>query len=646
MRFPPSFLDEIKARLPVSEVVRRRVKLAKAGRELVGLSPFGQERTPSFFVNDQKMAWFDMSAGKNGNIFDFVMQTEGLSFPETVERLAAEAGLALPARSPERERQEQRRAGLHEVLEWAASFFERTLAGAGGAKARAYLDSRGIAGESRATFRVGYAPADRYALRDALAAKGADGGIMCEAGLLIHGEDIPVPYDRFRDRVIFPITDRSGKVIAFGGRSLEKDIQPKYLNSPETPLFHKGHVLFNHHRARKAAHDRGRVIAVEGYIDVVAMHAAGFPETVAGLGTALTEEQVGLLWSMASEPLLCFDGDKAGRKAAYRAAEMALPMIGPSRTLAFALLPDGQDPDELIRAAGSAGMQAVLEAARPFVDMLWARETEARALSTPEQRASLERDTAAVAASIRDEPLRRHYRAEFDRRLRALFGSGAAGGPRERGYAGRTYAKGSRNREASWGRTQERTGYLTVPLAASPSLARSLALRRSPAAFMPREAMIMLIVLAHPVLVEEQGEDLVNLEFDAPEMTSLRDNILDLVHDDVGSAVALRSALLEAGFAGVLARLDRAGASSMWYVQPEAAPQDAGAVLRQALTLHHKARALHRELLSAEAALASDASEPNMARMRDIQEQLSALVGTEAAVDGFGALSGRLGSAL
>ena len=213
--------------------------------------------------------------------------------------------------------------------------------------------SRRIEARSRTEFRIGYAPSGRHALRDALAAKGADVATMCEAGLLIHGDDVAVPYDRFRERVMFPIHDRSGRVIAFGGRALEKDVAAKYLNSPETPLFQKGRLLFNHHRARKAAHDRERVIAVEGYIDVVAMHAAGFPETVAGLGTALTDEQAGLLWSMARQPVLCFDGDKAGRKAAARAAAMAMPHLGPDRTLAFALLPEGQDPDDLIRTAGA-----------------------------------------------------------------------------------------------------------------------------------------------------------------------------------------------------------------------------------------------------------------------------------------------------
>ena len=652
MRFPPSFLDEIRARLPVSTVVRRRVKLAKSGREMVGLSPFGQERTPSFFVNDQKMAWFDFSSGKNGNIFDFIMETEGLSFPETVERLAGEAGLALPARSAETERQEQRRAGLHEVLEWAAAFFERELAGTRGSSARAYLDGRGIAAASRKTFRIGHAPAERHALRDALAAKGASVETMCEAGLLIHGEDIAVPYDRFRDRVMFPIEDRSGRVIAFGGRALEKDAQAKYLNSPETPLFHKGHVLFNHHRARKAAHDKGRVIAVEGYVDVVSMHAGGFAETVAPLGTALTEEQAGLLWTMAPQPILCFDGDKAGRKAAHRAAEMALPLIAPTRTLAFALLPEGQDPDELVRAFGASAMDEALAGAQPLVDLIWSRAVEARPLSTPEQRAALEQDLGQVVAAIRDEALRRHYRAEFNTRLKTLFGPGERS-PRAPGTRP-GFARGSGGGVAGRrgfrpGAPAERVGYLSTPVLASPSLTQRL--REGSSGLPPRESLIMRLLLAHPDLIGEHAEDLALLEFAAGtpvgrELGRLRDHLLDLAHGEIASGASLASDLAAAGFASLLARLHAGGNGSAWYLRPEASAVDAASVLRQALTLHHKARALHKELLSAETALATDACEANLARMRDIQEQLAALTGSEASIEGFGASSGRVGVAV
>src|SRR3974390_1525967 len=312
MRFTPEFLEELRARLPTSEVVGRRVKLKKAGGEWKGLSPFQQEKTPSFFVNDQKQAWFDFSSGLNGNIFDFVMKTEGVSFPEAVERLANMAGMPLPAVTPDAARHEQRRKTLHDVMELAAKFFAETLASKNGAKARGYLADRGITPATQLQFRLGYAPPDRFALKEHLGSHGIPTDDMVEAGLLIGGDDIPVPYDRFRDRVMFPITDLRGRVIAFGGRARGKDGSPKNLNSPETPLFHKGSTLYNHATARTAAHGSGQVIAVEGYVDVIAMVRAGFGATVAPLGTALTEQQLDLLWRMSEEPILCFDGDKAG----------------------------------------------------------------------------------------------------------------------------------------------------------------------------------------------------------------------------------------------------------------------------------------------------------------------------------------------
>src|SRR4249920_38642 len=315
MRFSPQFLDEVRARLPVSEVVGRRVKLRKAGREWKGLSPFNKEKTPSFFVNDQKMAWFDFSSGKNGSIFDFVMATEGVTFPEAVERLAAQAGMALPKVSQEDEAREQHRRTLHEVIELAAQFFQATLASRAGAKARGYLADRALDPATQLRFRIGYAPPDRFALKEHLGALGISNDDMIEAGLLIAGDDIPLPYDRFRDRVIFPISDLAGRVVAFGGRALDKDAPAKYLNSPETPLFHKGALLYNGAVARQAAHQGAPVIVVEGYVDVIAMVTAGFAATVAPLGTALTEDQLMLLWKMADEPILCFDGDKAGKKA-------------------------------------------------------------------------------------------------------------------------------------------------------------------------------------------------------------------------------------------------------------------------------------------------------------------------------------------
>src|SRR6516225_5974827 len=421
MRFPPQFLDELRARLPVSEVVGRRVRLKKAGREWKGLSPFNKEKTPSFFVNDQKMAWFDFSSGKNGTIFDFVMMTEGLTFPEAVERLAAQAGIPLPKISPAEEARDERRKTLNDVVELAAKFFESTLASRAGAKARGYIADRGIDPATQVKFRLGYAPPERFALKEHLGKAGIATEDMIEAGLLVAGDDIPVAYDRFRDRVMFPISDLRGRVIAFGGRALEKDAQAKYLNSPETVLFHKGATLYNIAAARAAAHKGAALIAVEGYIDVIAMVTAGFEATVAPLGTALTADQLVLLWKMADEPTLCFDGDAAGRRAAYRAVDLALPLIKPGKSLKFASLPEGHDPDDLVRAGGREAINEVIGAARPLAHVLWMRETEAGGFDTPERRAAFETRLAEVTAMIADDSVRKYYRREFGERLRRLF---------------------------------------------------------------------------------------------------------------------------------------------------------------------------------------------------------------------------------
>src|SRR5712691_2199234 len=286
MRFTPQFLEDLRARLPVSEVVGKRVKLKRAGREWKGLSPFQQEKTPSFTVNDQKGFYYDFSSGKHGNIFDFIMATEGVGFTEAVERLASMAGVPLPAATPDAARHEQRRKTLYDVMELAAKFFADTLASRNGAKARGYLGDRAITPQTQLQFRLGYAPPDRFALKEHLGSHGIPVEDMVEAGLLVSGDDIPVPYDRFRDRVMFPITDQRGRVIAFGGRALEKDVPAKYLNSPETPLFHKGDNLYNLATARQAAHDGSPLIVVEGYVDVIAMVTSGFAGSVAPLGTA------------------------------------------------------------------------------------------------------------------------------------------------------------------------------------------------------------------------------------------------------------------------------------------------------------------------------------------------------------------------
>ncbi|MGA7488071.1 MAG: DNA primase [Xanthobacteraceae bacterium] len=655
MRFPPQFLDELRARLPVSEVVGRRVRLRKSGREWKGLSPFNKERTPSFFVNDQKSMWFDFSSGKNGNIFDFLMLTEGLSFPEAVERLAAEAGVPLPRISREDEAVYEHRRTLNDVVELAARFFETTLASRAGARARGYLADRGLDPATQVRFRLGYAPPDRFALKEHLGKEGIASEDMVEAGLLVAGDGIPVPYDRFRDRVMFPITDLRGRVIAFGGRALEKDAQAKYLNSPETPLFHKGGTLYNIAAARVAAHKGAGVFVVEGYVDVIAMVNVGFEATVAPLGTALTAEQLVLLWKMADEPTLCFDGDAAGRRAAYRAVDLALPLIRPGKSLKFASLPEGQDPDDLARSGGREAIDEVIGAARPLAAMLWLRETEAGAFDTPERRAAFEARVAEVTAAIADDTVRKHYRREFDDRLRQLFDGDRRSGmrPRPGRMAGGAWGMANRgaktNRYASPSGRQSpfatRSAYSRGEpyVVASAQLAASPVHRGHRAAMPPREALILQAVIHHPWLLHDHLEELAGVEFRHAEAARVKGELIDIVaHGSAPDGEAMAAELARRGLGEVAARIHKSITTpSVWGAQPDAAPEDVLTTWKQLVALHRQWHSLIKELRDAEQALGQDPTEANYCWLQDIKARLSVLDGTEALIEGFGTSSGR-----
>ncbi|MEX0853738.1 MAG: DNA primase [Bauldia sp.] len=635
MRFSDAFLDDIRARLPVSAVVGRKVRLRKQGRELAGLSPFNAEKTPSFFVNDGKGKWFDFSAQKNGDIFTFVMETEGLSFPEAVERLANEAGVPMPARDPGAEAAAKARASLYDVLELAAKFFEESLQGRAGAAARGYLASRDIGPELQRRFRIGYAPSERAALKEHLAGKGIGQDQMDAAGLIVTGDDVPVSFDRFRDRVIFPIADFKGRVVGFGGRALSADVPAKYLNSPETDLFHKGSLLYNGAAARQAVHDAGTVIAVEGYIDAIRMVAAGFLHTVAPLGTALTERQLEILWRMADEPILAFDGDAAGLRAAHRAADLALPLLAPGKSLRFALLPAGQDPDDLIRVGGREAMASVLAGARPLVDTIWARETEAGVFDTPERRAQLEARLSEFARSIGDDSVRRHYGQAFTERVAAFFGT-------------RSTDDGGRRTDGT-GRRRGAAGNAFRPLSSvfRPSIPVSDRLRRSTlmsgAASPLREAVLVMTMVNHPALIAAHLDDFAHLELSRPDLGRLRSAVLEIVAaGEAADAEALIAALGAAGFSPLIERLRaQIEAIGHWPATPKAAARDAEEGWLQALTLHRRKRTLHRELRDAEAALADEPSEANLARLVDIRNELVKSEGTEALIEGFGASSGR-----
>jgi len=655
MRFTPQFLDELKARLPVSEVVGRRVKLQRSGRELKGLSPFNKEKTASFFVNDQKEAWFDFSSGKNGSIFDFVMLTEGVTFPEAVERLAQMAGVALPKVSHEDQQRDARRKTLHDVMELAAKFFETTLASRVGAKARGYLADRSLDPATQLKFRLGFASSERFALKEHLGSHGIPVEDMVEAGLLIAGGDIPVPFDRFRDRVMFPITDIRGRVIAFGGRAMDKDAPAKYLNSPETPLFHKGHTLYNIAAARQASHDGAPIVVVEGYVDVIAMVTAGYAAAVAPLGTALTEEQLALLWKMADEPVLCFDGDGAGMRAAFRAVDLAMPRLKPGKSLKFALLPQGQDPDDLLRSAGRDAVVEVIEAAKPLASMLWTRETEGHSFDTPERRAALEARINEVTTGIADESVRKYYRQDFQERLRAFFapaqnqrgnfqqrGQGQ-GQPnwRERQQAG---AAGPSRFGNNFGAKRPEVGSHNTPYVVVSQQMASSPLHRGARTAVPlREALILQAALNHPWLLHDHMEELASLEFRYPDAERLKAALIDIAaHAAAADSAAIREELSARDLTDVTKRIEAAiTTASVWGARPDAAPEDVLVTWQQLVALHRQWHSLTKELKDAERALGQDSSEANYLRLRDVKARLERVDGTEALIEGFGASSGR-----
>jgi DNA primase len=666
MRFTPQFLDDLRARLPVSEVVGRRVKLKRAGREWKGLSPFQQEKSPSFTVNDQKGFYHDFSSGKHGDIISFLMETEGVGFTEAVERLAVMAGVPLPAATPEAARHEQRRKTLHDVMELAAKFFADTLASRHGAKARGYLADRAISPSVQLQFRLGYAAGERFALKEHLGAQGIPVEDMVEAGLLVAGDDIPVPYDRFRDRVMFPITDLRGRVIAFGGRALEKDVPAKYMNSPETPLFHKGDNLYNLAAARLATHNGAPLVVVEGYVDVIAMVGAGFAASVAPLGTALTENQLALLWKMVDEPILCFDGDKAGQKAAWRAADLALPHLKPGKSLRFALLPEGQDPDDLARSGGRVAIEEVISAARGLADVIWSREIEGGSFATPERRAALESRIGELSNGIRDEVVRRYYRQDLTERLQRTFAPEIArnrysrgnfrnaGAESARRFGSRgSFTPGASGRFEPRGRPQASAAGQTINRgpyqAASPQLALSPIMRGQRSALSRREALILQTLINHPWLLHDHLEEVAALEMAHPEAHRLRAGIIAAFANDhhhspepTEQAEKMRADLEAGGFLQVLQRVERAiTTGAVWGAKAEAGREDVLSTWRQLVSLHRQWHSLLRELKDAELALGEEASEANLAWLRDVKARMAEVDGTEALIEGFGESSGR-----
>lgn len=423
IRIPDGFVEELKARIRPSDVIGRKVKLTKKGKEWVGLSPFTSEKSPSFYVNDQKRIFKDFSSGIGGDVISFVMETERLTFMEAVEKLAEEAGMQLPKASPEAAEEYDHRKRLQAACEAAASYFEDRLHSADGAGARSYLEGRGLRPAAWKRHRLGYSPDDWRMTIDHLKEKGFTAKEILEAGLAKESDRGGEPYDAFRGRLMFPIADVRGGIIAFGGRALTPDAKPKYLNSGDTPLFHKSNILYRYKVAREAlgGGEGGGLIVCEGYMDAIALAEAGFGTSVAPLGTALTEDQLSLIWKAGPEPVLCFDGDRAGLGAAYRAIDRALPHVEPGRSLYFVLLPDGMDPDDLIRARGPGAMADAIEGRISLSELLWMRERDAETLDTPERQAGLEARLQAATTQIKHPGVRAAYERDLKSRMRDHF---------------------------------------------------------------------------------------------------------------------------------------------------------------------------------------------------------------------------------
>ena len=652
MRFPPSFLDDIRARVPISDVIARRVswdrrKTRSAKGDWWACCPFHGEKSPSFHCEDDKGRYHCFGCGVSGDHFRFLTDLEGMSFPEAVEQIAGMAGVPMPERDPQAEKREEARATILDALAHASAFFGERLQENEGAKARAYLRDRGLTPQTQKRFGLGFAPDSRNRLKEFLAGKGVGKAEIEAAGLVVHGDDVPVSFDRFRDRIMFPILDASDRCVAFGGRAMSPEARAKYLNSPETDVFHKGTMLYNLANARRAARNAGTLIVVEGYMDVIALAQAGIDHSVAPLGTALTEAQIELLWRSAGEPLLCFDGDSAGLKAAHRAADLALPLLKPGRSLRFALLPKDKDPDDLVRDGGREAMEAVLSAATPLADLVWSRETAGVVFDTPERRADLERRMTLLMRQIGDESVRRHYLDDLKSRLSAFFGAPAQGYS-QRGDRGR---EGGYGRSGGGSRQASGRGAPGARQAISDRLARSSLLRggaQPQAAPSMREIAIVVGFINHPLLIEEAFDYFADLEIDAADLSRLRSSVLDLYAERTpADRDAIVDGLRRAGTAEIFERYEaKARLVRLWPVLSDAAPEDAREALRQALHLQHRFRALGRELAQAERRLGEEPDDAAYEHLRAVKAEIERVETVEALIEGFGVLSGRVSKAM
>lgn len=522
MAISARFLDELRERIGLADIVGRRTRLTKKGHEHSGLCPFHKEKTPSFTVNEDKGFYHCFGCGAHGSAFDFVMETEGLGFREAVEKLAGEVGMQVPQDSPEERQRAERKKSLYDVVEAACEHYEKALRRPEGAHALDYLRRRGLTEQTIKRFRLGFAPDRRDELKAALGALGIKESELVAAGMLVKRDDGST-YDRFRGRVMFPILDRRGRVVAFGGRILGSDQGvAKYLNSPETDLFHKGSLLYAMDSAQVAARAGQTLIVTEGYMDVIALFQAGFEGAVAPLGTALTPEQILELWKITPDPVLCFDGDNAGQRAAARAAERTLVLIKAGVGLRFATLPPGEDPDSLVQSKGAVAFQEILTAAKPLSQILWDLESQAGPTDTPEGRAALQKRLDDHVRRIEDATVRSHFQSSFKDRVWQL-------GRENRGFSSSGTAKNDWKPGVKRSFKSERTPVFSGE--AKQHAVKSVRVNLAEA----REEILLATLICHPELFEEVGERLGSLAFTTLTLDKLRQEALKTLAGQTGA---------------------------------------------------------------------------------------------------------------
>ncbi|WP_336294260.1 DNA primase [Bartonella sp. CB169] len=636
MRFPPDFLDELRTKLPISTVIGQRVvfdpRKSKPSRgDFWCCCPFHGEKTPSFHCDDHKGRYYCFGCGASGDIFTFLCELDGLHFSESVERLADVAGIKLPLFDAQSHKRQIEKVDLYNVMRVATDFFQHSLHSKEGMQARRYLDARGVTPKLAERLRIGFAPARRTALKEALSARGISIKQMEDCGLIKSDEDNTVSYDRFRNRIMFPIEDLRGRVVAFGGRALEKDAPAKYLNSPETVLFHKGDILYNAAAARRnsrsAIDEKVRsVLVVEGYMDVIALIKVGFERVVAPLGTALTEAQIGLLWQIDTDPILCFDGDNAGLKAAFRVADRVLPLLKAGVSVRFVLLPESKDPDEIISTGGAQLFASFLQKAVPLIELLWWRATYGKNFETPEARAALEKQLKQQVFTIKDEDIRRYYLQDIKKRLFEFFRSSFS---KKKGA--KRYEKNLQNRAF-------KDQSFSV-------LANTDIVRNATRSIPLREAVILLILAYYPELWYENFEVFSELELQNAQLVCFHQSMLEILgNEQLRDKETMVSLLEKKGQKTLLEHMKSLVQNvGMRTILIGAPVEDARAILKQAIYLHLQEHHLHKRLQDIKEQLLENPDSQIFNLLREIKNELKQTQATEALIEGFGSwLDGKI----